>query len=66
MPLVQHIGIESLTEQLRLSEHIDSPYLLIMGRKEALEHSAILRNRQTQVETILPLANIIERLRAVA
>jgi len=66
VPLVQHIGIESLTEQLRLSEHIDSPYLLIMGRKEALEHSAILRNRQTQVETILPLANIIERLRAVA
>lgn len=66
VPLIQHIGVESLTEQLRLAEHNDSPYLLIMGRKEALEHSAILRNRQTQVETTLPLANLIERLKAVA
>lgn len=66
VPLVQHIGIESLTEQLGLAERDNNPYLLIMGRKEALEGSAILRNRQTQVETTLPLSNIIERLKAIA
>jgi histidyl-tRNA synthetase len=66
VPLSQHIGIESLTEQLGLAERDNNPYLLIMGRKEALEGSAILRNRQTQVETTLPLSNIIERLKAVA
>lgn len=65
VPLTQHIGIESLTEQLGLAERDNNPYLLIMGRKEALEGSAILRNRQTQVETTLPLTNIIERLKAV-
>ncbi|MDB5244318.1 MAG: hypothetical protein JWN18_188 [Parcubacteria group bacterium] len=64
--LSQDIGIESLTEQLHLAEIRNSPYLLIMGRKEALEGSAILRNRQTQQETIVPLLGIIERLKAVA
>lgn len=66
VPLTQYIGTESLTEQLGLAERDNNPYLLIMGRKEALEGSAILRNRATQVETTLPLNNLIERLRAVA
>lgn len=66
LPLTQHIGIESLTEQLSIAERRESPYLLIMGRKEALESSAILRNRQTQEETILPLEGLIERLKTVA
>ncbi|MCX6786586.1 MAG: hypothetical protein NTU85_02080 [Candidatus Kaiserbacteria bacterium] len=66
VPLTQHIGIESLTEQLYLAERQNSPYLLIMGRKEALENSAILRNRATQEETVLPLVGIIERLKSFA
>jgi len=64
IPLTQHIGIESLTEQLYLAERQNNPYLLIMGRKEALENTAILRNRATQEETILPIAGIIDRLKA--
>ncbi|MFA5997993.1 MAG: His/Gly/Thr/Pro-type tRNA ligase C-terminal domain-containing protein [Candidatus Paceibacterota bacterium] len=64
--LAQDIGVESLTEQLSLAERRNSPYLLIMGRKEALEGSAILRNRQTQEETILPLLGLAERLKAFA
>lgn len=66
VPLTQYIGTESLTEQLGLAERDNNPYLLIMGRKEALEGSAILRNRETQVETCLPLSNLIERLKMVA
>lgn len=64
--LTQNIGVESLTEQLHLAERRASPYLLIMGRKEALEGSAILRNRQTQEETVLPLSGLIERLKTIA
>lgn len=66
VPLEQNIGVESLTEQLLLSERSNSPYLLIMGRREALEGSAILRNRQTQREIVLPLEGLAERLKAVA
>ena len=63
--LSQDIGIESLTEQLHLAELRNSPYLLIMGRKEALEGSAILRNRKTQEETVLPLIGLIDRLKMI-
>lgn len=66
VPLTQTIGVESLTEQMHLAERRGSPYLLIMGRKEALEGTAILRNRATQVETILPLTNLAERLKSFA
>jgi histidyl-tRNA synthetase len=66
VPLTQNIGVESLTEQLGLAERRNSPYLLIMGRKEALEGSAILRNRATQEETMLPLLGLAERLKAFA
>ena len=64
VPLAQNIGVESLTEQMYLAERRGSPYLLIMGRKEALEGTAILRNRATQVETILPLLGLVERLKS--
>ena len=66
VPLSQHIGIESLTEQLYLAEKQNSPYLLIMGRKEALENSAILRDRKTQEETVISLDGIIDRLKMFA
>ena len=66
VPLSQDIGVESLTEQLYLVERRNSPYLLIMGRKEALEGSVILRDRQTQIETILPLTGLAERLKTMA
>ncbi len=64
--LAQDIGVESLAEQMYLAERRGSPYLLIMGRKEALEGSAILRNRKTQEQTILPLEGLTERLKAFA
>lgn len=66
VPLAQDIGVESLTEQMGLAERRGSPYLLIMGRKEALENTAILRNRQTQEETILPILGIADRLKSFA
>jgi histidyl-tRNA synthetase len=66
IPLTQAIGVASLTEQMRLADTVNAPYLLIMGRKEALEGNVILRERSTHTETFIPLASLVERLRAVA
>ncbi len=66
LPLHQNIGVESLTEQLSIAERHACPYMLVMGRKEALEHCAILRDLRTQQETVLPLATLIDRLRTAA
>lgn len=65
IPLAQAIGIQSLTEQMRFVETLNPQYLLIMGRKEALERSVILRERATHSETFIPLDSLIERLKIV-
>jgi threonyl-tRNA synthetase len=51
---------------MRYVDEINPQYLLIMGRKEALERSVILRERASHTETFIPLDNLIERLKAVA
>ncbi|MDE2057733.1 MAG: hypothetical protein KGI78_02660, partial [Patescibacteria group bacterium] len=61
----QDIGVESLIEQMRYVEKKNPAYLLVMGRKEALEGCVILRDRATQEERVLPLAGLSERLKAV-
>ncbi len=65
VPLHQAIGVESLAEQMHHVEKINPPYLLIMGRKEALEGNTVLRNRETQEDTLLPLLGLAERLKSV-
>ncbi len=65
IPLTQAIGIESLTEQMRKAEELNPPYLLIMGRKEALERSVILRHRATYTETFIPLDSLVDHLKTV-
>lgn len=65
IPLTQAIGVESLTAQMRYVDHVNPPYLLIMGRKEALERSVILRERATHAETFIPLDLLIDTLRTV-
>ncbi|MEA2701430.1 MAG: histidyl-tRNA synthetase [Candidatus Parcubacteria bacterium] len=64
--LSQNIGIQSLSEQMRYVDALNPPYVLIMGRKEALERSVILRNRATYTEVSIPLDSLVERLREVA
>lgn len=66
IPMTQAMGIASLSEQMRLAETHNPQYLLIMGRKEALERNVILRERSTHTETFIPLDSLIDRLKVVA
>jgi histidyl-tRNA synthetase len=65
IPLTQAIGVQSLTEQMRYAETVNPPYLIIMGRKEALERSVILRERSSHTETFIPFESLVDRLRLV-
>ncbi len=66
IPMTQAMGVASLTEQMRLAETHNPQYLLIMGRKEALEGTVILRERSTHTEVYIPLSSLIDRLKVVA
>lgn len=65
IPLSQCIGIQSLGEQMRHVETLNPPYLLIMGRKEALERSVIMRDRATHAEIFIPLDSLVDYLKTV-
>ena len=65
IPMTQAIGVQSLSEQMRFAETINPEYLIIMGRKEALERSVILRERSSHTETFIPFDSLIERLKLV-
>lgn len=62
-PLLQMIGVESLTEQMRIAETLHPEYLIIMGRKEALEETVILRKCSSYTEVILPLGSLIQTIK---
>lgn len=66
VPLSQMIGVESLTEQMRLAETINPEYILIMGRKEVFDGVALLRNHSTHTETVIPLESIVETLKELS
>ncbi len=66
LPLLQMIGVESLTEQIRISETLRPEYLIIMGRKEALEETVILRRCSSYTETILPLESLVQTIKEMA
>lgn len=66
LPLAQSIGVESLTEQMRRAEEVNPRYLLIMGRKEALENAVTLRERETYTERTIPLASLVSELKQIA
>lgn len=63
IPLMQMIGVESLTEQMRIADTFHPEYLIIMGRKEALEETVILRKCSSYTETILPLGSLIQTMK---
>ncbi|HQU08058.1 MAG: hypothetical protein B7X04_03530 [Parcubacteria group bacterium 21-54-25] len=65
LPIAQMIGIESLVDQMLVAERLNPPYFLIMGRKEALDGTAILRERATHIETVLPIESLVENLRTI-
>jgi histidyl-tRNA synthetase len=66
IPMTQVLGVESLTEQMRVADELNPRYLVIMGRKEALERSVILRERATHTETFIPFDSLVDRLKMVA
>jgi len=64
--LMQTVGIESLIDQMAVADTIKSPYLMIMGHKEALDKSVIIRDRATNSQTVVPIESLVEELQKLA
>src|ERR1035437_5977956 len=64
---VHHLlGRDNLTAQLGSAESLRTPYLLILGQKEALENTVTVRNVSTRAQETIPMLNLAEYLKHIA
>lgn len=66
IPVYQSVPTESMLPQMKDAEHKKVPYVIIMGHKEALENTVIVRNTTTRVQQVVlqrELPGYLKRLR---
>ena len=66
IPVRQNIVSDSLSMQLEEAEANEARYAVIMGQKEFIDESVILRNLTSRTQEVIPVANIIGRLKRLA
>jgi histidyl-tRNA synthetase len=59
----QSLGKNQLSQQLELAKELEIPYCIIMGHKEALEKTVIIRNMDTRAQDIIPVTNLPQYLK---
>lgn len=58
IPLYQALSRDKLATQLSSAENLKIPYSLIMGQKEALENSVIVRNNATRAQETVKVSEL--------
>ena len=59
----ESFGRDSIKAQLRVADRLGADIALIMGQKEALDETVILREMQSGVQEIIPLEKIIDEVK---
>ncbi|PIR58174.1 MAG: histidine--tRNA ligase [Parcubacteria group bacterium CG10_big_fil_rev_8_21_14_0_10_38_31] len=60
IPISQSFAKEGLSDQLKIASKLNIPYAIILGQKEALEESLILRNMDNRSQDIVLINDIVE------
>ncbi len=58
IPLEQSLGRDKLSAQLTTAEKLRVPWTIIMGHKEALDGTVIVRHMETRSQEIIPLPQL--------
>jgi histidyl-tRNA synthetase len=66
IPLYQSISRDKLSAQLSIAEHEKFPYIIIMGQKEALEESVLVRDTSTRCQDTVKIENLPEYLKKIS
>lgn len=60
VPLHQALNRDKLASQMSSAENLKIPYSIILGQREALENSVIVRNTETRAQETVPIARLAE------
>ena len=58
IPLYQALAKDKLSSQIQTAENMGIPHIIIMGQKEALEGSVIVRVMKTRMQETVPLTEL--------
>lgn len=65
VPLHQALGSDHLGDQLAFAETLGAPYALIIGQREALDGTVIIRDMETQSQQTVSIEHLPTRLRDI-
>jgi len=63
IPIYHSLTKDKLMGQLTTAENLNFPYIIIIGEKEALEQSVVVRNTETRVQETVSSCDLVNYLR---
>jgi histidyl-tRNA synthetase len=63
VPIAESLGKDSLKTQLRSADNIGANYALILGQKEALEGTIIIRDMRTGRQETVKVKKVVEEIK---
>ncbi len=63
VPIAQSISKDSLGTQLAIAEKLEVPYVIILGQKEAVDGTVIVRNMQNRSQDIIKIEKLADFLK---
>lgn len=61
--LHQSLSKDKISSQVAIAENLKVPYIIIMGQKEALENTVIVRNMLNRSQIIIPITKLADHLK---
>ncbi len=63
IPVQQSITRDKITNQISKAKRLESQYILIMGQKEALENTVLVRDAESHSQSAIKIENLIDYLK---
>lgn len=61
--VLHSISKDKLSGQMSVAEISEAPYMLLIGQKEALENSVVIRNTATRAQEIVPIPELAAKIK---
>jgi len=65
IPMAQSLSKDSLGAQLAIAEKLQVPYTLILGQKEALDNTVIVRDMNNRSQEIIAIPKLAEYIKTL-
>ncbi len=63
IPVIQSLAKDKMAGQVGMAEKSQAPIVIIMGKKEAMENSVIIRETSTRSQDTVKLEDVVARLK---